>query len=546
MQNKNAFLIIVVVLLISLACQTLTQPASTSSEDITPQSTVSSVTTFSPLTGLVYGTHDEATDERAVWQIGENDAPYMLLSGYSYAEFSPDGTQAVYYDKVFETGSGCTWLADFAGEEIRPLDCIASLSEVEPSFPASILGWTQNDPDTLVAILNQTGGGMGGSWGYLGTLSKDGTKKIIDPDHAIQDAKVSPSGQFIAYDSYDVKSFQSLGWLYSTNTGVTQFDPKDYGVNYLQIGNPSWSPDEKRIAWGLMGDEFNSAIGVFDLESKTAKILQTYRQSIVTDMRPTPPSSVWNSDGQWLIVEINAQGENGQYDIDQSGDWLFSADGDEKYKVDGDFVGFSPDNNWVLYIRREADKLELWVSRPDGSQKTHIGETADFDNSIWSGDGRYLAFVDGGHAIQYVETGVWQPITATGIEASSNISLLGWLAPIQSSFETMTVLSTPTAKPFFSCPNAPRTRLQVGATARVTYTDGSTIRLRSAPEAGDNVIDQLPEGTEFEIVDGPVCTPRLERSDSYVYWKVTAHARNGVTGWVAEGDAKAYYIEPWP
>ena len=86
----------------------------------------------------------------------------------------------------------------------------------------------------------------------------------------------------------------------------------------------------------------------------------------------------------------------------------------------------------------------------------------------------------------------------------------------------------------------------MGVTGRVTYTDGQTIRLRSAPEAGDNVIDQLPEGTEFEVIDGPVCTPRIDRTDAFVYWKVKVPTRNGISGWLAEGTFNAYFIEPWP
>ncbi len=550
MRKRSTLSIIVIMLVLSLACQALVKPATPTPERIVPSATDAPVSTSTPLIGLVYGTRDDTTGEQALWQIGEDGAPHMILSGYDYAEFSPDGTQAAYYDNVFESGSGCTWLADFAEGQVRPLDCVSTVSIDEASFPASVLSWPQNDPDTLIAILNQTGGGMGGSSGYLGTISlKDGTKKILDPRNQIQNAELSPDGKFIAYGSYDVQSFRSLGWLYSADAGVVQFDPKAYGADYPQVDNPSWSPDQKQIAWGLMGKEFDSAIGVFDLESKTANILHSYQQGITPDMRPTPPAPVWNSDGQWLIVEINAQGKDGQNDVDQSGDWLFRADGSEKYKVDGNFISLSPDNNWVLIIGRGADKLELRVSRLDGSDVSVLGEVDDYVRSaLWSPDGRTLAFVDAGQKIHFTETAVWDVYEATGIEASSDISLIDWVPPIQSTFESLTVLPTPTQSLVsdFSCPNAPPTRLQIGATGRVTYTDGSTIRLRSAPEAGDNVIDQLPEGTEFEVIEGPVCTPRIDRTDAFVYWKVKVPLRNGISGWVAEGSFTAYFIEPWP
>lgn len=89
-------------------------------------------------------------------------------------------------------------------------------------------------------------------------------------------------------------------------------------------------------------------------------------------------------------------------------------------------------------------------------------------------------------------------------------------------YEQLTILPlpTPSANSNFSCPNAPRTRLQVGDTARVAFTDGKKSFLCSDPEAGEYALDRLPEGTEFAIrLIALVCTPRLERTDSYIYWK---------------------------
>ncbi|MCI0616979.1 SH3 domain-containing protein [bacterium] len=97
----------------------------------------------------------------------------------------------------------------------------------------------------------------------------------------------------------------------------------------------------------------------------------------------------------------------------------------------------------------------------------------------------------------------------------------------------------------FICSLAPEIRLQIGNKARITFTSGEKTRLRSAPEGGDNLIATLSEGTELEIIDGPVCYPRPGRSDAYVYWKVHV-TTNGLEGWLAEGDADAYYLEPIP
>jgi hypothetical protein len=89
------------------------------------------------------------------------------------------------------------------------------------------------------------------------------------------------------------------------------------------------------------------------------------------------------------------------------------------------------------------------------------------------------------------------------------------------------------------CEDAPPTRLKVGDHARVTFTDGLPLRIRSEPDASttSNVVTQVPEGMEMDILAGPEC------GDNFVWWRV--RTASGVTGWVAEGDFEDYYVEPW-
>jgi len=104
---------------------------------------------------------------------------------------------------------------------------------------------------------------------------------------------------------------------------------------------------------------------------------------------------------------------------------------------------------------------------------------------------------------------------------------------------------TPSSTSAFSCPLAPNPRVKVGDTARITFTTGQRTRLRSAPEAGDNVAAMLAEGTEFKIVEGPICYPRPDTNQAYVYWKVSLLSTSQ-EGWLAEGDFDSYFIEPLP
>ena len=107
-----------------------------------------------------------------------------------------------------------------------------------------------------------------------------------------------------------------------------------------------------------------------------------------------------------------------------------------------------------------------------------------------------------------------------------------------------TPFSSPTPRPAlqgFDCPNAPPTRRRVGDVVSV-ITNG--LWFRSEPRA-----DKSTEVRQFmryppvyiRVVGGPVC-------EKFVYWEVevTTFGEAGVTtqGWLAEGDAEDYFLEP--
>jgi len=87
------------------------------------------------------------------------------------------------------------------------------------------------------------------------------------------------------------------------------------------------------------------------------------------------------------------------------------------------------------------------------------------------------------------------------------------------------------------CPGAPPIRVKINDLARVTYTTGEILRLRSSPEIkNSNIKARLSEGTQIKIFDGPVC------SNGFAFWWVRVKSTN-TFGWVAEGDSSDYYIE---
>lgn len=104
-------------------------------------------------------------------------------------------------------------------------------------------------------------------------------------------------------------------------------------------------------------------------------------------------------------------------------------------------------------------------------------------------------------------------------------------------------INVPTASSQGNCENSNLvpSRLQEGATARVIYdSDGIGVVFRDNPgkeQSGSRVIRALPEGSILSIIQGPICI------DGNVWWQVDLPT--GEQGWVAEGNATDYFVEPY-
>lgn len=109
-------------------------------------------------------------------------------------------------------------------------------------------------------------------------------------------------------------------------------------------------------------------------------------------------------------------------------------------------------------------------------------------------------------------------------------------------YVTAIEVMTPTAVPqqpsptpiVLTCSLAPR--LQTGNAGRVAPGPLPNA-MRSAPGTGSSsvVLGNIPGGTIFSVLEGPVC------QDGYQWWQVNA---NGLVGWTAEGQDDTYWLDP--
>ena len=174
----------------------------------------------------------------------------------------------------------------------------------------------------------------------------------------------------------------------------------------------------------------------------------------------------------------------------------------------------SPPSYFSVGMRGETvslgDPIPLAVT-PDGEVWTRLGAGVPFE--VIEGPACALSMT------------WWKIRTDDGRE--------GWLYEARGTTYYMSPLTEATGG---LCPGAPPSLVAVGMRARVTFTDGTQLRIRRDP-AGSRY-SAMDEGVEFNIVGGPAC------ADGYTWWEVQTD--DGTRGWSAEGDADGYFMEPAP
>ncbi|MBC8099087.1 MAG: SH3 domain-containing protein, partial [Armatimonadetes bacterium] len=104
---------------------------------------------------------------------------------------------------------------------------------------------------------------------------------------------------------------------------------------------------------------------------------------------------------------------------------------------------------------------------------------------------------------------------------------------------TSTMRPTQTAIPIAitSCPGVRESQLAPGMEGFVLPDDVRSVNVRLRPGTEFDIVARLQVGESFSVLEGPTCTPL------YAWFRV--RGRSGtVEGWLAEGDAEAYFVAP--
>lgn len=300
----------------------------------------------------------------SVWLVDQSGVSRLVMGQPANGSLSPDGTGYLFSSSQNE------------GEDIFYLN-IAAKSIAQwtdtPQIYESGYQWWRGRPGVIV--FNFVPEDELGPWyGYLAAFEiSTGDYIIIEDQYGSNTTfALSPDGEQIAY----LQGAQPV--VYTWGAGTVELDMQGMGMNYQSYSSPAWSPDGTKLAFHASGGESDptsgatlSATVVVDLSSNTAQVLHEFSSY----GRRAEPEITWSPNGEWLAV-VNP-GE-----VDPNG-----------------------------------DPMAMWVLNLNDTNGVFLGFSS---GPIWSPDGQYLVYTswppigtDAPHQIQYVETGVWQPITVT-------------------------------------------------------------------------------------------------------------------------------------
>jgi Tol biopolymer transport system component len=164
-------------------------------------------------------------------------------------------------------------------------------------------------------------------------------------------------------------------WDVDLTTGVWSRLTTDLALD----SDPSWSPDERRVAFTSGRAGF---LGVFlkDVNSGAEEPLVVWKESVVVDQ--------WTPDGQFILFRNLGRAI-----------WAVPANGDSKPRTlidtpyDEDEVHVSPNGRWVAYNADESGRWEAYVATfPGFTSKRQISSDGGVQPQ-WSRDGRELFYL---------------------------------------------------------------------------------------------------------------------------------------------------------
>jgi hypothetical protein len=341
-----------------------------------------------------------------------------------------------------------------------------------------------------------------------------------------ESAEVATLGEDLSNVLPYIRTFQMKT---ATFPGLITFAP----VYYASEGAPEYLSVVWNLTDGTVRDEGPYGKSGFDVLLSNGEVIWVDTDDAYPVTLPVGPGPAFN-----VAMYSNKAGD--RYPI-------FFQDGkipmnarfvDDGRKVAVMLSDSDGNSSWAVVDRSGAaaalppmDTYEVWGT-PDGyvfASNSSSGGPVEVRYHRFTGDSltpaEFVAWTD-------MAGGFWRIVWATPLTGDptltpfASLTLLGEppIMPTATLPGPVAVTATPLVPPTMTPASAV---LAVGTRAAVTTTDGDELRVRSGAGTAYAVLFSLPEGSEVNIMEGPIL------ADSLTWWRVRAD--DGRTGWAVEG-----------
>lgn len=276
-------------------------------------------------------------------------------------QISPDGKHAAYYTDE----ASKLWLLNIESGETQQLAADYMVN--------TFMIWGDNET-LFVGIFLDPNEAEGPNNGHISTVNiETGAVQILDETRLSGGRPaLSADGKTVAFDVF-VPLPAATAQLYHATNGLQPFDPTLYDAegDFIRstLFNPAWAADGNQIAWLTTNGE-RAALQVYNMTAKTAVQLFDWDPARFGGMVPSP---VWSPNGQWIALEVLANGEEG------GGLWLIASDESETRLIST--LGGNP--HWVndeLFALNMDDGPRLYDVNSDALLKMNLPTGSTFIN----------------------------------------------------------------------------------------------------------------------------------------------------------------------
>jgi eukaryotic-like serine/threonine-protein kinase len=304
------------------------------------------------------------------------------------AAISPDGKYVVF--ETDEGGKWSLWLRQVSTNSLqRILGPIAGNYLVSSFSPdGEFIYYTANDKDNLQGALYQ-----------VPVLGGTPRKLVSRIDGSIS---FSPDGKQFAFVRFGpLPNDSSL--IIANADGSAEHTLATHGGS-SGFSGPSWSPDGKMIACGVMASDRSpnivtgTVIGV--------SVVDGTEKPLTSRKWPNVFRVLWLKDGSGLIVGA-AEQQIAEWALTQL--WLLSYPSGEVRRITNDLnrystlsLGLTADSSTIVTMQRDTYR-QIWLTAPneDASHAKQIshGKVDGFDGLAWTPDGRIVYITQAGQNV---------------------------------------------------------------------------------------------------------------------------------------------------